>query len=247
MKLLDLGHLCIFTILVACDSGQTLAPLPSITGDSSCDEEAVTFSGGDLNAMMDRIFVGTVNKVNFVEDGLSDNCDPRLYEWTLRVELTVDENLKGSGDTAVVLVNPHKLQWSSIPLLKRDGDWLPSTGRPPALELSSTVAWTGESAIQVGQKLLIHAKERDGSLFTLGFPWGQTEGDGYKFQTMEWCGFALPQNLENNFSIETLRAELQESPLVDHRENFLQYGYESESECRPNIQPTVEVSPDMGN
>src|SRR5690606_31206467 len=119
----------------------------------------------------------------------------------------VDENLKGAG-TATVLVSPHKLRWNSHPLLKRDGIWLPSTGRSPGLELSANVAWTGESAIQEGQTLLIHARELDGSLFTSGMPWGYPDGEGFRLQDNEWCGFSLPQSLQHSFTLAALRTEL---------------------------------------
>jgi len=249
MRLLNYRHLWVFTLLAACDSGPTLATLPDIVSNSSCPPQSTDqFSGGDLHLLVDRIFVGEVAKVSFVEEGLSENCDPRMYEWTLRVEFQVQENLKGTGETASVLVSPSNLEWNSVPALKRDGIWLPQYRVPPALELSSTVAWTGESAIQPGQTLLIHAKEMDdGFLFTSGMPWGYPEGDGFRFQNKEWCGYALPQSLQHSFTLETLRGELQKPPLVEYRDNVMQSEYITESKCRPNTQPTVIVGPDMGN
>jgi len=249
MKLLDYRFLMVFALLFACDSGPPLAPLPNIASDSSCVALGIEqFSGGDLNQMVDRIFVGKVAKVSFVEAGLADNCDSRMYKWTLKVEFQVEENFKGDGDTAVVLVNPHKLLWNSHPLLKRDGIWLPSTGRSPALELSANVAWTGESAIQEGQTLLIHAREQDGSLFTSGMPWGYPDGEGFRFQDNEWCGFSLPQSLQHSFTLDALRTELQKAALVESRETVMLYGYDAESECRPSMSPPpFEEGPDLGN
>jgi len=270
MKLNDLNYFWLAALLVACDptiesntesiSEPTIdaqekpvpmVPLPDFATDASCAFDTTDqFSGGDIYSMVDRIFVGIVTNVSFIEEGLSDDCDPRMYEWTLRVEFQVEENLKGSGETAVVLVRPDYLQWNSRPLLKRDGAWLPATSHPPAVELSSTVAWTGESAIQPGQTLLLFARELDGFLFTSKLPWGFVDGDGFRLQNTDWC-IALPDLMQRTFSLESLKTELQTPNRQENegfREAMMEYGYITESKCTPNITPPpFEDGPDGGN
>ncbi|QED29573.1 hypothetical protein FRD01_20505 [Microvenator marinus] len=205
-------------------------------------------SGGDIDAIVDRIFVGTVSRVHFVQDGLAENCDPRLYEWPLQVDFDIQENIKGEGDTASVFINPQKMQWNSIPKHRMDGAWIPQGKRSPAIELSSSVAWSSEYAVQEGQTVLIHAVEEEGKLFTSGMPWGVSYEDGFKFQAHEWCVMSMPQALRGTFTIDTLRQELQRAPQVEARDDVMSFENVSESYCSPDVQPTpMESGPDAGN
>ncbi|MEZ4458174.1 MAG: hypothetical protein R3E66_00315 [bacterium] len=119
----------IFALLGACESSTNtnndgfkpdpvIHSLPSSQpGEALCGEvEKVDLVGGDLMASADRIVVGTVTKVEVVDEfaPASLPCDSKTISWTLRVTLQVDENLKGTGseagnfhDIAVTVVAGH--------------------------------------------------------------------------------------------------------------------------------------------
>ncbi len=241
--------LAIISILVACEPAPQMLELPNTASDSSICNDVAEASGGDMVDMVDRILVGKVTRVSFVEEGLAEICDPRLYEWTLRVELSVVENLKGTGDSEVVLVNPDFLQWNSLPVMKRDGTWVPQRSVAPAVELTDTFGWTNEAGIQEGQTLIIFARERDGVLFTSGMPWASGESDVFRFQTPLWCTMTLPKTLSAEFGLETLRKELKVPAKVGTGgDTYMQSGYITESFCKQATRPPpYEEIPDAGN
>ncbi|QED27444.1 hypothetical protein FRD01_09365 [Microvenator marinus] len=190
--------------------------LPGTNASSSCIE-VTQITGGDLMALADRIAVGEVRDIQFVDelrtlDGRHDpaegECRPLLYTWTIKVSLDVSQNIKGSGDTLDLYLTPKNLLWRSLPLQKVEGQWKPEL--EPAIELSSTLAWTETSGVQVGQELLVFSAEDQSGASGIVFPMAQRTDDGtWAFQHQPLECDELPENLRASFELQTLETELE--------------------------------------
>lgn len=80
--------------------------LPGSSLNDSCGP-GTPITGGDLKAFADRIVVGQIASIEFVEEfkkldahraPSDDECRPSRYIWALKVSLDVSQNLKGTGD-----------------------------------------------------------------------------------------------------------------------------------------------------
>jgi hypothetical protein len=144
--------LLLLIFLVGCDSSESpsdsfvpdtrIHPLPVSQADALCDEPLVEISGGDLMESADRIVVGTVTSVEAVQEFFagSENCSSEHVNWSVRVRLDVDENLKGSGETVEFTLGT-ELQlefWDSQPVYKRGGEWTPTWAGEPTFQVSSS-------------------------------------------------------------------------------------------------------------
>lgn len=175
-------------------------------------------TGGDLMAFADRIVVGEVVSIEFVEefqkmDGRhvpsDDECRPSSYTWALKINLDVNQNLKGTGDGLVVYVTPEELNWDSLPMRRVNGDWLPAwPDHNPAVELSDDFAWTESGGIQEGQTLLLFTLENQAGISRTIAPWALKEAERFSFQLARVECEQFPQVLTTPFTLDDLTEEL---------------------------------------
>lgn len=212
--------LTMFVIIVGCSDDTTtttpvygtVSSLPEYCTIASCAGD-FQLSGGDLVAFSDRIVAGRISEIAFVTEISGDvpNCSANSYNWTLKVSIAVDENLKGTGDILDVLIRPERVGWCSVPTKKVDGGWLPDYGQPPAAQVSSDLGWTKDSGLQVGQEILVFARADDQGVFaTAEVPWGLIAENHITFQSPTLVGdcVSLPVGFESNPSLDDIRTAL---------------------------------------
>lgn len=189
--------------------GNSTIDLPSMGAFTHCDP-AASVTGGDLYSLADRIVIGEVDSVEFVEElktldlsgqPFQGKCNPEQFFWTLKVTLSSDEYLKGGGkETEVIFITPSDEQWSSVPMRRETERWLPDwSGRRPSLE-TGEIGWSGQGGIQEGQTLLLFIGDDANGKSRTVLPWA-SEGNGqFEFQDSFMQCEEYPATLRQPFS-----------------------------------------------
>ncbi len=222
----------VMMIIGACDSASDrskpptfdpideTAELPSASSERSFCNEGTDVSGGDLMASADRIVVGTVTKVEVVEEVSPPDfrCAPENTAWTLRVTMDVSENLKGEGNTVEFIGFFQYSDWSSRPMHLLDGIWWTwdmGEQQSPKLQMSETLGWTEDAAVQPGQKLLVFLWNNQG-LGPQRMPLAKVDAqENVHFQGPDVAGFCL--NFPANYAdadLTTIRASLADAAIA---------------------------------
>ncbi len=212
--------------LLGCDRNpETLKSNPNIemalpnvsTADSCIESDMIEFSGGDLLRVSDRVVVGTVTDVIVKREMTHPiaQCDPETVTWSIDIEMEVDTNIKGSGDTVVFgLGSESSWSWSSRPISKIDGKWRPSTATR-TIEVSQELAWTGDTGVQPGQRILAFLVGVPGSYSNVDYPLAEVTDNGVLFQSETVAGSCvkLSSSLINAKTVSDLRSAMQEPQL----------------------------------
>lgn len=209
------------------DASKTLTPielgLPEWGAVDECGP-GIPISGGDMMDLADRVVVGEVTSIAFVEEltktlggvPTEGECNPWSYYWRLKVTLKVTRNLKGTGEFLEVYVSPDELHWASVPMRNVNGTWLPDfPGHMPAVQLSDELAWSEMSGIQVGQTLLLFAIEDQLGNSRTVVPWAMQEDGTFTFQYPDTDCYAYPVPLSTPFTETELVEELNAAPMHD--------------------------------
>lgn len=191
--------------------------LPAVHGAAHCNPNS-RITGGDMAALADRVVIGDITAVEFVEvlekkDGAGDpsqnECNVDQYYWTLKVTIDNVENIKGTGASFDVYITPHEALWASVPMRLVNNVWLPKwPGHTPAVQVTDELAWSEVSGIQVGQRVLLFTDEdRLGHTRTV-LPWALEEDGQFAFQESQIDCEEYPSAFHQPFSRETLEGEL---------------------------------------
>jgi hypothetical protein len=193
----------------------TNLPLPSVSGDASC-EEVPDFTGGDLRYAMDRIVVGTVTSIDVAPFQNGEFVCPTAAQLTLVVKMDVEENLLGEGDMVEFFLNPNRTldSWSSRPRYRTaDGTWVGSgrnSQNPPPVRVSENLGWTDKFGIYPGQRLVVMLYD-EGGLNPGSFPLGVAKADGtvvFQEMTEDFLCINLPEAFSGTSTIDAIRDEL---------------------------------------
>lgn len=193
--------------------------LPDFNGVSSiCEEDEKRFlSGGDVNAVVERIVIGEVSSIEFleIEDGI--DCTRSSHTWTLRVGVQTTQALKGEGGEIMVNMQPKFLGWASEPMRRTDSTWLPEWPDSPKIEVSDELGWSNETGLQVGQVVALFLKETDGVLHTGRMPWGEYSEGRIIFPINEVGGCKyLPKSWHDGVTLAELEADLRSDLVAEN-------------------------------
>ncbi len=214
--------LLLLICLIGCDSSENpsddfvpdtrIHALPISKADILCDGPLVEISGGDLMESADRIVVGKVTSVEAVQEFLpnSQNCASEHVNWSVRVRLEVEENLKGSGEIVEFTLGAEWQLgfWDSQPVYKRGSEWTPTWAGEPTFQVSSTFGWTKDEGLQPGQELLVFLWDKNGGLGPQSVPLAQRDANGaFQFQSNQIMCIDLPAELQG-ITLDGLRTAL---------------------------------------
>lgn len=224
--------------------------LPASSIDHSiCEEQDKRYlSGGDVDEVAQRIVVGEVSSITFLEVDDRTGCTQTSYSWTLRVGVQISQALKGEGGEIFVNLRPEFLTWASSPI-RREGDtWLPDWPNSPSLEVSDELGWSGDSGLQVGQEVALFLMETNGVLHTGKMPWANYSAGQLTFPINEVGGCKyLPESWHDGVTLDELEADLKNEPVAENdfiRQELLGAGPPIKSYC--SKPPVSEPGEDMG-
>ncbi|QED30080.1 hypothetical protein FRD01_23155 [Microvenator marinus] len=224
--------------------------LPSSSIDHSIceDEDKRYLSGGDVDEVVQRIVVGEVSSISFLEVDDRTGCAETSYSWTLRVGVQISQALKGESGEIFVNVRPEYLTWASLPIRREGAVWLPEWPNSPAIEVSDELGWSGDTGLQVGQEVVLFLMETNGVLHTGKMPWGNHSAGQVTFPINEVGGCKyLPESWHDGVTLEELEADLQGDLVADNdfvRQELLEAGPTLKSFC--SKPPVSEPTNDMG-